>query len=99
MLAFTNGLYNKKQALAVKQLRPKNLDEAYNLLRDEKQVGSIEETLCLVQDDDSRMRVMESQIAFLMRELQLLKTSTTVPNLPYLHHLISEAMLMSFRID
>ena len=73
ILAFLNGLANKKHSLAVKQLQPSSLTEAFNLLKNLTQSTEVSGHIRTVVCEDSKLKELENQVSFLLRELRYLK--------------------------
>jgi hypothetical protein len=75
LLAFINGLANRKYSLEIKQLGPTTLDEAYNLIKDENTIDHNSDTIYLLNKDSERIKMLETQVKFLINEINTLKQS------------------------
>lgn len=74
VMAFINGLNNKNYKTALKEIKPKSLDEAYALIKNEKEIGQI--TCPLRSLNAPNMPAVSSQeqtISMLRQELNSLK--------------------------
>ena len=84
VLAFINGLRNRNCEIALKQLAPKNLDEAYKMVKREcNKEGCEDDTIRIIANQNSQPETTITNMAKEIQELKLMivKLQATVDNL------------------
>lgn len=93
ILAFINGLLNKRYTLALKQLNPKTLDEAFAMIKDEVELKMLHTGGYQAEDEymrmmetapsvDKRIEALEKQVSYLSIELRKLTARPNINNIP-----------------
>ena len=78
VMAFIKGMLNKKCSLALEQLKPKTLDEAYKMVKREHSEPQEDEVIRFVSNGDSRnMEIQMAALAKEVRELRILVLKLT----------------------
>ena len=75
ILAIINGLMDKKLALALKQLEPRNLDEVQELIKNYKRETDNNRGIAdaFALNNKNLIRTLQSQVSFLLKEVNNLK--------------------------